>query len=374
MRIGIDIRALMEGKTTGVQVYITSLLHSLFQSDQEDEYILFANSFTDVAARLKKFDYPNVRYKIFRFPNKVFIFSQKYLRYPKIDKLCGGLDLFFSPHYRAAALSENVKTVITFHDLSFEIFPEFFTLRQRFWHKFMAYRRAAMHASQLIAVSQHTKDDITRLYGIDPKKISVIYSGGLREDKPAAPAEQTGRLAGLPTQYFLSFGTFEPRKNLDSVTAAYAEYFIKSKNPRPLVLAGARGWKVRLPRLAPEIESHVHMVTDVSETEKSWLYQNAFALLSVSFYEGFGFPMLEAANFGVPVVASASTSLGEIGSSFALLVNPFRPGQIADAMLNLENDDKLYEEMKTRGIETAKKFDWQTTAEQTLALFKKICV
>lgn len=362
MRIGIDIRALMEGKTTGVQVYITNLLQALFEIDQKNEYVLFANSFTPF---LNPFPgRGNVKLKIFRYPNKLFIPSQKFLGYPKIDRLLGGVDLFFSPHWRTAALSRGIPLVVTFHDLSFEIMPEFFTLWKRMWHGFMDYRGAARRADKIIAVSESTKDDVVNLYGVPTEKIQVIYSGVERHE---------GNAAGLnPKDYFLYLGTFEPRKNILSVIEAYAQYRRQTPNPRPLVLAGARGWKVKMPKLAKDLRHCISIRQNVTDEEKSALYQHAFALLSLSFYEGFGFPLLEAAVRGVPVIASYATSHGEIGKDFAVFVNPLRPGQTAGGMLVLEQEPGLYSKLKGQGLAAAGEFTWEKTARETLELFQQV--
>ncbi len=364
MRIGIDIRALMEGKTTGVQIYVTHLLHALFQLDQVNQYFLFANSFADIKERVQVFDYPNAKYKIFRYPNKLFILGQKFLASPKLDRMLGGIDLFFSPHWRTAALPANLPLVITFHDLSFEIMPEFFTLRQRLWHQFMNYREAAHRASLLVAVSHSTQQDLVRFYGIPEKKIRVIYPGVALSSLPEAVP-----LSDLPERYFLAFGTFEPRKNLEAVLAAYREYFKKSKVKLPLVLAGSSGWKTKLAIPAP-IGKFVKVLENVTEEEKSFLYRRAFALLFLSFYEGFGFPVLEAASQGVPVIGSFATSVAEVGSDFVLLVNPFRSSQIAEAMLSLEEDEPYRLRLRDRALAASSRFSWTKSAEEMLNLFE----
>ncbi len=367
MRIGIDIRALMENRMTGVQVYIKNLLEALFKIDRENEYVLFANSFTpplipflNEGGRERRW---NVEYRIFRYPNKLFIPAQKHLHWPKIDKLLGGIDLFFSPHWRMAALSPGIPLVITFHDLSFEVMPNFFTLRQRLWHKFMDYRGAARKASKIIAVSESTKQDLARIYNISQAKIEVIYSGV----EPLQVANHSS-----PEKYFLYLGTFEPRKNLEAVLVAYQKYCDSSEIKRPLVLAGSSGWKTNL-HIPPKLRNQIKLRQSVSEEEKAFLYQNAFALLFLSYYEGFGFPVLEAASAGAPVISSFATSLAEIAGSFALLVNPFRPSQVAAAMLALEEDEKLYQSLRNKGLQAAKEFTWKKTAKQTLELFTKLC-
>ncbi len=363
MRIGVDIRALMEGKVTGVQVYIINLLHALFEIDSSNRYLLFANSFGQVERQVKLFDYPNVQYKIFHYPNKFFNVSQKYFASPKIDQLMGGIDLFFSPHWRSISINVKIPIVVTFHDLSFELMPEFFTYRQRLWHKFMDYKRAATSARKIIAVSENTKKDLVEIYKIENEKIEVIYPGIAKPQQKNPPPNQK--------KYFLYFGTFEPRKNIETILAAYADYFDRSMVRLPLVLAGSAGWKTKL-RIPRKFESHITIFRNVDEKKKTELYQNAFASLFVSFYEGFGFPILESAMHGIPVIASSSTSVLEIGSRFALLVNPFRSTLLASAMLDLESDQKIYEKLKTKGLEEVQKYSWERSARKTLALFEEL--
>lgn len=364
MRIGIDIRALMEGKTTGVEVYLVNLLHALFQLDQKNDYILFANSWQKIS--LPKFDYPNTRLVITRYPNKFFNLAQKFLQYPKIDRLLGGLDIFFSPHWRVSALSPSIPLVVIFHDLVSEFAPQFFTLRRRLWHAFMDYRGAARRAKKIIAVSENTKRDLVELYGMAENKIEVIYPG-------ISPSPQSFPVQGEEERPFLYFGTFEPRKNIEAVLAAYADYRKTSKIKRPLVIAGSSGWKTRV-AVPQSLKNQVTVKQNVPEEEKANLYEQAFVLVFPSFYEGFGFPLLEAARAGLPVIASFDSSLVEIGKDFVLYANPFRPAQIADAMLELENDAKLYEDLGNRGYRAAQNFKWQDTAEKTLRLFEEVAL
>ena len=361
MRIGVDIRALQENKTTGVQVYILNLLHNLFRIDTQNQYLLFSNAARPVS--VPPFDYPNVELRSFRYPSKFLAVSQKYFRRPRVDRLLGGLDVFFSPHWRTLALSSSVPLVVTFHDLSFELVPEFFTMRQRLWHKFMGYPAAAAAAARIVAVSENTCADLAELYGIPKEKITVVYPG-----TPALAAPEP--LPGLPEKFFLAFGTFEPRKNLDAAIAAHAIYQNESKTPLPLVLAGSAGWKGQ-PRVPKETRG-VCVYPQISEGQKSELYRRAFALLFLSFYEGFGFPVIEAAAAKVPVVASVAASLSEIAGDFALLVNPFRPMQAARAMLELERDPSLRQRLGEAGQEAAARFSWDRAARSVLTLFQEL--
>jgi len=360
MKIAIDIRALMEGKTTGVEVYLVNLLHELFKIDSKNQYVLFANSFRAVS--LPSFNYSNVKLIVTKYPNKIFNLSQK-LGFLQMEKLLGPVDLFFSPHWRVVALKSSTPLVVTFHDLFFEIIPEFFTARRRLWHAFMDYPKAARRAKKIIAVSDNTKKDLEDLYGIENSKIKVVYPG-MNPPRPSAPSLN---------QYFLYFGTLEPRKNIQTVIAAYERYARESSVKRKLVIAGSSGWKTKL-SIPQSLADAIIVKINPDEQEKSALYQNAFAFLFPSFYEGFGFPILEAARSGKVVVASRNSSLEEIGKDFALLANAFRPAQFARLMLELEHDENLRIDLEKRGWRIAEKFNWRTAAEQTLRVFEEAAV
>lgn len=367
MKIGIDIRALMEGKKTGVQVYITNLLEALFELDKQNEYVLFGNAFGRINRDFGISNEWSSKVKIFNYPNKLFVPAQKFFAQPKIDRLLGGIDLFFSPHWRAASLSEKVPLVVTFHDLSYEIVPEFFTLRQRVWHAFMDYQKAAKRASKIIAVSRSTKQDLIDLYNIPEKKVKIIYPG-VKPQIESSPQMNADR---EEKGYFLYLGTFEPRKNIATVLKAYELYLEKSKVRRRLVLAGSSGWKSKI-RLKNSLEGKVEIIKNASEEQKVGLFRGAFAFIFLSFYEGFGFPILEAASSGIPVISSFATSLQEIGQEFAVFVNPFRPIQSTLAMLELETDKIYAARLRAAGLEAVKRFPWEKTARETLEVFGEI--
>ena len=363
MRIAVDIRALMEGKTTGVEVYLTNLLRNIFEIDKNNEYILFANSFRKIS--LPEFKYPNVKIMVSRYPNKLFNLLQK-AGFLKIEKLVGKINVFFSPHWRVLALSPATPLVVTFHDLFFEIMPEFFTWRRRIWHWFMGYKRAASRADKIIAVSENTKQDLVELYGIEKEKIEVVY--------PGVENGSTGRKGekGLEN-YFLYFGTFEPRKNIETVMAAYQQYHKDSGSKKPLVIAGSSGWKTKI-RVPEALKNKITIRLNVTEQEKDQLYHNAFGFIFPSFYEGFGFPILEAASGGLPVIASYNSSLAEVGRDFVFFANPFRPSGFARAMIELEQDEKLRGDLGDKGYRASQNFKWRTAAEKTLRLFEEVAV
>ena len=222
MTIGIDIRVLARGTRTGMEEYALNLLSCLLPLDRSINYRLFYNAFSK-----KRLDFPwlalaNV--KLYNF--NIFI---------------KGLDVYFNPHFFAAPLSKNCRKIITFHDLSFEHFPEFFSWRKRLWHDFlMNTRQEAEKADRIIAVSESTKQDLINIYNINPEKIKVIYSGINDKFKPIKSNNQIRQKYNLPDEFILYFGTIEPRKNLIGLIKAFE--LIRHRHKIKLVIAGTKGW------------------------------------------------------------------------------------------------------------------------------------
>ena len=161
MRIGIDIRCLTEKYYSGISEYTYNLLNELLKIDQQNQYFLFYNASRSVT--LPKFDYPNVEYKKYNYPNKIFNLSMTFLKYPAIDRLIGGVDVFLTPGFLFSHLSKKCRKILIIHDLSFEIYPDFFTFKKRLWHKLIRPKLLCQKADWLIAVSQNTKNDLVNL-------------------------------------------------------------------------------------------------------------------------------------------------------------------------------------------------------------------
>lgn len=364
MKIGIDIRCLMDDRYSGVSWYAYNLLRSIFEIDRDNRYILFYNSGRPVA--LPEFDYDNVEYRGFHYPNKLFNLVINFFNFPEVDRLIGGVDIFFVPNLHFIAWSRNCRKIITVHDLSFLLFPEFFTLRMRLWHKLILKRNILGQADSIIADSFSTKGDLIRLLGLPEKKISVIHLGVDRryfepcgEEKLAAVRQKYS----LPEKFILSLGTIEPRKNLAGVIAAYN----LAESDASLVIAGGKGWKSK----TADIESKkiIRWLGYVKEEDKPAIYQLANSLVYPSFYEGFGLPLLEAMACGCPVIAGANSSQPEVVGTAGLLVDPHNASEIARSIDALASDSILSQKMRDSGRLQAAKFSWENAARQIIDLF-----
>ena len=379
MIIGIDIRVLASGRRSGVEEYLLNLLPHLFKLAPEIKFKLFYNAFRKVKLDYSWTSLPNVEIKEFSLPNR-FVFDPLaiFLKQPKIDRLLGGVDVFFSPHFLLTPLSENCPRVITFYDLSFEYLPEFFSWRKRAWHRHINPRRQAKEAKKIIAISQSTKDDLVNLYHLPIEKIEVIYPGIGQEfhllEKDDNQLLAVRQKYNLPTNFILYLGTIEPRKNLSSLILAFD--LLKKKGELgncQLVLAGNKGWLYQdVFRLAKKskFSSEILFPGFIQPEDKVYLYNLASLFVYPSFFEGFGFPPLEAMACGLPAITGYATSFPETVGGAALMVKPDDWGQLAWAIKEVWQDKELRRYLSARGLQQVKKFSWRKTAEQTLAVLK----
>ncbi len=375
MRIGIDLRVLTKGTRTGIEEYSLNLLSRLLSLDKSIKFKLFYNAFSQTELNYDWLNLPNVELKKFRFPNR-FVFDPlaKFFNLPKVDKLIGGADIFFAPHFLLSPVSKKCRKVVTFHDLSFEYFPEFFSRRKRFWHWSLAPRRRALSADKIIAVSQSTKDDLVDLYGVPEEKIRVIYSG-IGEEFRQMPKQECLSVAqkyGLPQSFILYFGTLEPRKNLIGLIEAYEIFRAKlaplAKAPK-LILAGNNGWLCEeifdMAKQSP-YGSDIKFIGFVEPADKPRLFNLASIFVYPSFFEGFGFPPLEAMACGVATITSHTSSFPEVVGDSALMVDPYNYEEIAWAIKEVWQDDNLKNRLIASGLERVKSFSWDKCARETL--------
>ena len=384
MIIGIDIRFLARGTRSGIEEYTINLLSRLLSLDENIKFKLFYNAFNQIKLDYDWLKLPNVELKKFRFPNR-FIFdpAAKFLKLPKIDKLLGGCDVFFAPHFLLSPVSKNCRKIVTFHDLSFEYWPEFFSWRKRFWHWSLAPRVRMFEADKIIAVSESTKNDLIDLYGAAPEAVKVIYSGVGEEFKQLLRRDcsAVAKKYNLTDNFILYFGTLEPRKNLVGLIEAYeifrAKLLMSDVNSLApaLVLAGNRGWlydeifsAAKKSRYADDIK----FIGFIEPKDKPQLFNLASLFVYPSFFEGFGFPPLEAMACGVPTITSHTSSFPEVVGDSALMIDPYNFDEIAWAIKEVWSDENLKNSLTADGLARVKDFSWDKCARETLSLIKTL--
>ncbi len=375
MIIGIDIRVLGSGTKSGVQEYTENLLAHLLPLNKSIKFKLFYSSFRNDLKKYEWMNLPNVEVFSFRFPIKILFGLARLFNRPRIDKLVGGVNVFFSPHFLLAPLSSGCKRVTTFHDLSYIRFKELFSWRRNAWHKFQIRPSDWSNLSdKIIAVSQSTKKDLIEKYDLPSIKIRVIYSG--TSDTVFRPPEDEMEAFkiknNLPDKFILFLGKLEPRKNIPGLIRAFN--LLKDSNEfedLALVIVGSEGWlydNIYREAKASRYKDRIIFKNYIKDEDRKFYYSLASVFVYPSFFEGFGFPPLEAMACGTPVITSFNSSLPEVVGEGGILVDPNGVVDISMAIKNVLTDVGLREVLVRKGIERAQVFVWNKCARETLDL------
>jgi glycosyltransferase involved in cell wall biosynthesis len=267
----------------------------------------------------------------------------------------GQVDVFHASNWTLPKTQAAVVTTI--HDLTFLKYPQEHLPYYIDAHK-RQLERAKNKATAIIAVSQSTKNDLVN-YGLAADKIRVVYEAAGKIFKPVK-GEAVKKKYQLDKPFILSVGTLEPRKNLDRLIEAWQ----KLDNRPELVIVGKFGWGEGIKPI-----KGVRLMGFVPDEDLPRFYSAAKAFVYPSLYEGFGLPVVEALSCGCPVVTSNRSSLPEVGGEAAVYVDPESAASIAHG---IEEAIKSATQLKKAGLEQAKKFSWEKTARETLAIYKDV--
>ncbi len=282
-------------------------------------------------------------------------------------------DIFVSPD-GYLSLSTTVKSLAVIHDLNFEHYPADLPFLVSKYYKHF-FPRFAKKASRIATVSEFSKQDIINNYKISEDKIDVIYNGASDLFKPATDSEvQSIRKKHAQSKpYFLFVGSLHPRKNITNLFKAFDLFRKKTKAEVKLVIAGEKYyWTSELQQVYENLEfkNEIIFTGRISDHELAEVMAGALALTYVSYFEGFGIPLIEAMKCDVPVITSNKTALPEIAGYAALLTDPFSIESIANAMHGIYTYPNLRQELIAQGRTRRNDFNWQKTSEM---LWESIC-
>lgn len=254
-----------------------------------------------------------------------------------------------------------------FHDLNFEHYPQDLPFAERkFYRRF--FPRYAHKACRIATVSEFSKSDIVKQYAVEPEKIDVVYNGANEAFKPLAEQQKKKVREkysfGMP--YFIFIGALHPRKNLDNLFLAFDEFKKSASSNIKLLIVGHQKWWTERIRKAYEKMQYKDEVIFCGRLPSEELYlllASALALAYVSYFEGFGIPIVEAFYCDTPVITSNITSMPEVAGNAALLVDPFSVDSISSAMAKIANDENLRKELVSRSRERRQLFSWQRSAD-----------
>lgn len=365
-RIGIDAR-LTYYRHGGIAQYIHHLIDELPALDTQNEYFILHQR----KDRRNLAQAPNQR--------RVTCWTPAHHRFERlamaVETFPLRLDVLHSPDF-IPPVNGRYRSVITVHDLTFLHYPQFLTADSRRYYNDQI-EAAVARANHIMTDSEATRADVLRLLSVPPEKVTTVLLGISGHFHPAAPSEIEAVRARyrLPSDYILFVGTFEPRKNLSGLINAYQLLRERVSDTPALVAVGQRGWLDHgifdLVDALNLSEAFLH-IEDVDFNELPAIYSAANLLCLPSFYEGFGFPPLEAMACGTPVIVADRASLPEVVGSAGVYVDPDSPESIAEALERVLTDSELSHSLRQRGLERVKLFDWSETARQVLEVYQKV--
>lgn len=365
-RIGIDAR-LTYYRHGGIASYIRHLIETLPMVDADNDYLILH----------QRKDSRNLA--LGANQRKVRCWTPSHHRLERlamaVEVLPLGLDILHSPDF-IPPMGGRYKSVITIHDLTFLHYPEFLTADSKRYYNGQI-DSAVKRADHIMTDSEATRRDVLSLLDVPEDKVTTVLLGISDHFQPASQEIVTAftKPNGLPDDYLLFVGTFEPRKNLSGLLDAYQMLRDSYSDAPKLVLTGQKGWLFE--EISTKFEQFmqqgaVQWLENVAFDDLPALYSGAHALILPSFYEGFGFPPLEAMACGTPVIVSNRASLPEVVGDAGIQVEADDAEALAEAIMRILSDTALADDLVQRGLARAKIFSWEKTAREVLDVYQRV--
>lgn len=275
-----------------------------------------------------------------------------------------GADVIWGPHGTLPLVSK-VPGVVTVHDLTSIDMPGRHRLRTILSFNTLI-GPSLSKARKVVAVSKDTATAVARRFGIDRGKLEVVYNGVDDFFEPGEPDVLPEKL--LPGGYLLYVGTLEPRKGVGLLIDSWSAI----DSAPPLVLCGAKGWKSDDVISRADADPRIIRTGWVTRGMLRDLYRGALATIYPSEYEGFGLPVLEAMRCGSPVITTSGGAIPEVAGDAALMIEPGDGNGLTEAIRTVMSDSGLRDELRSRGLEQARKFSWDRAASDFSAIFAEV--
>jgi len=372
MRIVVNTRLLLPDKLEGIGWFTHETLSRIVKAHPEHHFLfLFDRAFDNRSIYAS-----NVEAVVMGPPTRhplLYRLWFDYLLPRKLKRLKA--DAFLTPD-GYLALHSAVPTLAVIHDLNFEHYPEDLPRAYRNYYRHY-FPRFARHATRLATVSEYSRRDIAKLYGVDESRIDVVYNGVGEAFLPLSSTEQEAARKEFTQDapYFICVGSLHPRKNIARLLLAFDEMITAHPSDLRLLIVGENFWWDERMKQAWEQVQHKDRVQFTGRLGQEKLRQamgGATGLAFVSYFEGFGIPVAEAMRCGVPVIAAETTSLPEIAGDAAHYCDPFSVGDIARALYDVWSDPALREQLSTAGRKRAERYTWDNAAKALWDSFERM--
>jgi len=362
LKIAVNTRLLLKDKLEGIGWVAYECLKRIVTNHPDDDFYFIFDREPDEKFIFAENVKPVVLFPQARHPFLYIAYFEfsvaRFLRKLKPD-LYLSTDAYLS-------LRSKTKQLAVFHDLNFEHFPQDFP-KIHLWHYKKFFPKYAKKADRIITVSEFSKQDICKNYGIDPSKIDVVYNGANADFCPVddnVKIEIRSKFSqGKP--YFMFVGSLHPRKNLARLFTAFDIFKKRTTNDVKLLIVGNKKWWTEPIKNAYDSMTHkddVIFTGRLSAEDLHLVTASALASVYVSYFEGFGIPIVEAFKCDTPVITSNVTSMPEVAANAALLIDPFNEQSIAEAMEKILDEDVRHDLIE-KGRIRRQDFSWDKAAE-----------
>lgn len=364
LRIGIDGRELMAGTVTGFGRYLENFLDADVTRNAPHQFIIYGNQHS-------QFPRPHASYtcRVIEEQNTLWWDQVKIVNAIAQDHI----DLFFTP-YDKIPIRAHCPVVMTIHDLLYQYVSDLTGIKRLVYNTLYKMQRGYMarNAARVLTVSEHSRQDIARYYGLDANQIVITYNAVSNRFHPNISQSSIDHIKskyGLTAPYIFNLNNFKPHKNPQGLIEAYAQLPESVRETWHLAIGGKHN--AFTPALQERVQtldlSHcIHFPGMIDDEDLPAFYAGADLFVITSFYEGFGIPPLEAMACGTPIVSSNATSLPEVVGTAGPLVAPHDTAALAQAMVLILEDENVQKHNIQKGLEQAQNFTQEKTASKIL--------
>lgn len=379
MKIGIEGQRLFRNKKHGMDMVALELIRNLQKIDPENEYVIFIKPDIDDTVLKQTENFKIVKLKGGFYP----LWEQFSL--PRAARKEGCELLHCTSN--TAPVHTRIPLVLTLHDIIYmessylKIMKGSGTFYQKIGN---IYRRLVVPAiikssRKIITVSHFEKNRIGQFFGMDSDdRLTAVYNGVSEHFKPVTDKVELQRVKKryhLPDQFFFFLGNTDPKKNTKGTLKAFSDFIKSAGTDHKLVMLDYD--QNELKNLLEEIDDkplidRIVLTGYVINTDLPAIYCQCDVFLYPSLRESFGIPMLEAMACGVPVITSNTSSMPEIAGAAAFIIDPYKPGQITDALIQITNNQTLKKQLIEKGLQQSAKFSWKSMAKDVLEIYKQV--